>query len=154
MKGAMNAPHHEEKHMSRFILFVYPDKNANLDAGPTPDVVEKMTRFNEELAKAGVLLALDGLSAPSQAARVSFNGDKPKVMDGPFAEAKELVGGYWVLQCKTREEAIAWAQRAPMPNNSIIEVRKIMDLEDHSPAVQKAAKSDLVREVVEKNQRH
>jgi hypothetical protein len=140
--------------MSRFILFVYPDANANLDAGPDPEVVAKMTAFNVELAKAGVLLALDGLSPPSMATRVSFSGDKPKITDGPFTEAKELVGGYWVLQCKTRDEAIEWARRAPMPKNSIIEVRKIMDLEDHSPEVQKAAKSDVVREVVEKNQRH
>lgn len=142
--------------MSRFMLFVYNDPNIpseTFDQGPPAELVAKMTRFNEELAKAGVLLALDGLTPPSKAARVHFpSGGKPKVTDGPFAEAKELVGGYWTLQCKSRAEAIEWASRAPMPPGSTIEVRQIMDIEDHTPAVQKAAKSDIVQAVVEKNQ--
>jgi hypothetical protein len=147
--------------MSRYILFVMhnaqSDIDAQMQAGPDPKVVAKMTRFNEELAKSGALKDANGLAPPSMGARVTFpGGDKVKVTDGPFTEAKELVGGYWILECASRDEAVEWARKAPMPEGSIIEVRKIMDMEDHKPAVQKAAKSDIVRDAIEqaeKNQR-
>ena len=143
--------------MSRYVLFVVhgtdADTEAKLNAGPDPALVAQMTRFNEELAKSGCLRDAAGLAPPSLSARVTFQASKVKVTDGPFTEAKELVGGFWVLECATREEAVEWARKAPMPDGSIIEVRKIMDMEDHEPAVQKAAKSDVVRDAIEKNQR-
>ena len=89
-----------------------------------------MEKYNESLAKAGVLLSLDGLAPPSAGARVSFSGGKPKVTDGPFAEAKECVGGYWMIQVKSQEEAIEWAKRAPMKDDETIEIRRVMEIAD------------------------
>jgi len=89
--------------------------------------------------KAGVLLALDGLHPPSMGARVSFPGGKPKVTDGPFAEAKEVLGGYWMIQVKTRAEAIEWASRCPASENEVIEVRQVQEMEDFPADVQQAA---------------
>jgi len=86
-----------------------------------------------------VLLALEGMHPPSMGARVSFAGGKPKVTDGPFAEAKEVVGGYWMIQAKSREEAIGWASRCPASDNEIIEIRQVQEMSDFSPEVQKAA---------------
>jgi hypothetical protein len=106
---------------------------------PEADAVAKMMKYNEELQKAGVLLALDGLHPASMGARVSFDGGKPKVTDGPFAEAKEVLGGYWMIQVKSKEEAIEWAKRAPMSANEIIEVRQVQEMSDFPPDVQAAA---------------
>jgi len=106
---------------------------------PEADAVAKMMKYNEELQKAGVLLALDGLHPASMGARVSFDGGKPKVTDGPFAEAKEVLGGYWMIQVKSKEEAIEWAKRAPMSANEIIEVRQVQEMADFPPDVQEAA---------------
>jgi hypothetical protein len=94
-------------------------------------------KYNESLQKAGVLLALDGLHPPSMGARVSFAGGKPRVTDGPFAEAKEIVGGYWMIQVKSKAEAIEWASRAPMGENEIIEVRQVQEFGDFPPETQK-----------------
>jgi hypothetical protein len=98
-----------------------------------------MGKYNDSLSKAGVLLSLDGLQPPAKAARVRFGGGKPKVTDGPFAEAKELVGGYWMIQVKSRDEALEWATRAPMEDGDIIEVRQVQEWSDFPPDVQKAA---------------
>ena len=98
-----------------------------------------MMKYNEDLANAGVLLSLDGLKPPSAGVRVSYSGGKPKVTDGPFAEAKECVGGYWMIQVKSKEEAIEWAKRAPMSDNEIIEVRQVHEMEDFPADVQAAA---------------
>lgn len=98
-----------------------------------------MTKYNRELTKAGVLLALDGLHPPSMGARVTFSGGKATVTDGPFAEAKEVLGGYWLIQVKSKAEAIEWAKRAPMPDGEFIEVRQVQELEDFPPDVQKVA---------------
>ena len=106
---------------------------------PDADAVAKMMKYNEELAKAGVLLSLDGLQPPSAGVRISYAGGKPKVTDGPFAEAKECVGGYWMIQVKSKEEAIEWAKRAPMSDNEIIEVRQVHEMEDFPADVQAAA---------------
>ena len=129
----------------RFMMLVIPKdyEKAAPDAMPDAKVDERMTRYNEELAKAGVLLSLDGLAPPSAGARVSFSGGKPKVTDGPFAEAKECVGGYWMIQVKSKEEAIEWAKRAPMPDGETIEVRQVHELSDFPPDVQAAAASNL-----------
>lgn len=125
----------------RFMMLVIPKgyESAPQDTMPSADAVAKMMKYNEALAKAGVLLSLDGLVPPSAGARVSFSGGKPKVTDGPFAEAKECVGGYWMIQVKSKEEAIEWAKRAPMGDNEIIEVRQVHEMEDFPADVQAAA---------------
>jgi hypothetical protein len=121
----------------RFMMFVY---SGDADAGPTLEMVEAMNRYNEELAKAGALLALDGLHPPSTATRLTFSGaDRPTVTDGPFTEAKEFVGGYWIIQARSKEEAIEWASRAPIGDGTI-EVRQIADMSDYPPEIQEAAK--------------
>jgi len=106
---------------------------------PDAKAVEAMMKYNESLQKAGVLLALDGLHPPSMGARVSFSGGKPKVTDGPFTEAKEVIGGYWMIQVKSREEAIEWASRCPGSDNEVIEVRQVQEFSDFTPDVQEAA---------------
>jgi hypothetical protein len=106
---------------------------------PDPKAVEQMMKYNEALQKAGVLLALDGLHPPSMGARVTFDGGTPKVTDGPFAEAKEVLGGYWMIQVKSQEEAVEWATRAPMTNGETIEIRQVQEFADFPPDVQKAA---------------
>ncbi len=125
----------------RFMLLVIPKGYESAAPGtmPDPKAVEKMMAYNESLQKAGVLLALDGLHPPSMGARVSFSGGKPKVTDGPFAEAKEVLGGYWMLQVRSREEAIEWARRAPMGDNELIEVRQVQEMADFPDDVRKAA---------------
>lgn len=125
----------------RFMMLVIPRGYETAKPGTQPDVkaVERMMKYNEELQKAGVLLALDGLHPPSTGARVSFSGGRPTVSDGPFAEAKEVIGGYWMIQVRSRDEAIEWARRAPMGDNEIIEVRQVQEMEDFSSEVQKAA---------------
>ena len=127
--------------MPRFMMLVIPRgyEQAAADSVPPADLVAKMTKYNESLTKAGVLLGLDGLHPPATAARVRFSGGKPKATDGPFAEAKEAVGGYWMIQVKSREEAVEWAKRAPMLDGDIIEVRQVQELSDFPPDVQKAA---------------
>lgn len=125
----------------RFMMLVIPKgyESAATDAVPDAQAVERMMKYNEDLAKAGVLLSLDGLTPPSAGVRVSFTGGKPKVTDGPFAEAKECVGGYWMIQVKSQDEAIELAKRAPMGDNEIIEVRRVQEMEDFPPDVQQAA---------------
>src|SRR2546427_5483256 len=125
----------------RYMMRVIPKGYANAAPGTTPDakLVEKMTRYNQELTKAGALLALDGLHPPSMGARVTYSGGKAKATDGPFSEAKEVLGGYWMIQVKSKAEAIEWAKRAPMPDGDVIEIRQVQELSDFPPDVQKAA---------------
>jgi hypothetical protein len=125
----------------RFMMLVIPKgyENAAADAMPSADSVAEMMKYNESLLKAGVLLSLDGLHPPSAGVRVSYAGGKPRVSDGPFAEAKECVGGYWMIQVKSKEEAIEWAKRAPMGDNEIIEVRQVQEMEDFPADVKAAA---------------
>jgi hypothetical protein len=108
----------------------------------------KMMEYNKALQKAGVLLAVDGLLPPSTGARISYAAGKPTVTDGPFAETKEAIGGYWIVQVRSREEAIEWAKRAPMANNEVIEVRQIHELPDFPEDVQHAAEGFEHRNVV------
>ena len=126
----------------RFMLLVIPKayEHAGADFEPPAELVAKMTKFNDSLTKAGVLLSLDGLHPPAKGTRVAFSGAKPRVIDGPFTESKELVGGYWMIQVKSKEEAIEWAKRAPMLDGDIIEVRQVQELSEFSPEVQKAAR--------------
>ena len=126
----------------RFMMLMIPRGYETAPPGTVPDdpqAVTRMMQYNEELHKAGVLLALDGLHPPSMGARVSFKGGKPEVQDGPFAEAKEVVGGYWLIDVRSREEAIEWAKRCPGSDNEVIEVRQVHELEDYPPDVQAAA---------------
>ena len=125
----------------RFMMLMIPGGYEKAAPGAMPDAkaVAAMMKYNESLQKAGVLLALDGLHPPSMGARVTFSEGKPKVTDGPFPEAKEVLGGYWMIQVKSKEEALEWASRCPASNNEVIEVRQVQELSDFPPDVQKAA---------------
>ena len=125
----------------RFMMLMIPKGYETAAPGAMPDAkgVAAMMKYNESLQKAGVLLALDGLHPPSMGARVSFSGGKPKVSDGPFAEAKEVLGGYWMIQVKSKEEAVEWASRCPASDNEVIEVRQVQEMSDFPADVQKAA---------------
>jgi hypothetical protein len=124
----------------RFMLLMIPKGYETAAPGTFPDAkaVATMMKYNEELQKAGVLLALDGLHPPSMGARVSFKGGKPIVSDGPFTETKEVVGGYWLIQAKSREEAIEWARRCPAGDDEVIEVRQVQEMGDFPAEVRKA----------------
>jgi hypothetical protein len=126
----------------RFMMLMIPKGYEAAAPGTVPDAkaVEAMMKYNESLQKAGVLLALDGLHPPSMGARVTFEGGKPHVMDGPFPEAKEVLGGYWMIQVKSRADAIEWASRCPASANEVIEVRQVQEMSDFPPDVQEAAK--------------
>jgi len=125
----------------RFMMLMIPKGYESAPPGtmPSADAVAAMMKYNESLQKAGVLLALDGLHPPSMGARVTFAGGKPKVTDGPFAEAKEVLGGYWMIQVKSKEEAIEWASRCPAADNEMIEVRQVAEMEDFPEDVKAAA---------------
>jgi hypothetical protein len=125
----------------RFMMIVIPKGYESVppDAVPDAEGCRRMMEYNKSLQKAGVLLSLDGLFPPSAGARISYSDGKATVTDGPFAEAKEVVGGYWIIQVRSREEAIEWAKRAPMSNTEIIEVRQIHEMADFPEDVQKAA---------------
>lgn len=125
----------------RFMMLMIPKGYETADPGTVPDAkaVEGMMKYNESLQKAGVLLALDGLHPPSMGARVSFAGGKPHVVDGPFPEAKEVLGGYWMIQVKSKAEAVEWASRCPGSENEVIEVRQVQEMADFPEDVQKAA---------------
>jgi hypothetical protein len=116
----------------RFMMLMIPKGYEKAAPGAMPDAkaVAAMMKYNEALQKAGVLLALEGLHPPAMGARVSFSGGKPKMIDGPFVEAKEVVGGYWMIQVKSKEEAIAWASRCPASDNEVIEVRQVQEMSD------------------------
>ncbi|XXU13202.1 YciI family protein [Sorangium sp. So ce861] len=122
------------------MMLMIPKGYESAAPGTMPDAkaVAAMMKYNESLQKAGVLLALDGLHPPSMGARISFPGGKPQVVDGPFAEAKEVLGGYWMIQVKSREEAIAWASRCPGSEDAIVEVRQVQELADFPPDVLEA----------------
>jgi hypothetical protein len=121
----------------RFMMFMYPGTEEK-DWEPTPEAVAAMGRYNEELRKAGMLLSLDGLRPPGDGGTVRFSGDgEAKVTDGPFAEAKEVVGGYWLIQARSTEEALEWASRCPA-RDCAIEVRRVAEMEDFPQEVQDA----------------
>ena len=122
------------------MLLMIPKGYETATPGTIPEdakAVEAMMKYNTALHKAGVLLALDGLHPPSMGARVSFTGGKPKVTDGPFTEAKEVLGGYWMIDVRSREEAIEWAKRCPASENEIVEVRQVQEMSDFPADVQK-----------------
>jgi hypothetical protein len=116
----------------RFMVMVKASPESEAGMMPTEEMLAAMGKYNEELVKAGVMLAGEGLHPSSKGARVRFSGDKRTVIDGPFAETKELVAGFWILQCKSREEVIEWVKRCPnpMPSESEIEIRQIFEASD------------------------
>ena len=125
----------------RFMMLMIPlgYETAPPDVQLDPERVAAMMRYNEALKDAGVLITLDGLHPPSMGARVSFATGEPIVTDGPFAEAKEVLGGYWMIEVASRAEAIAWAKQCPASPNEIIEIRQVQEIADFPPDVQAAA---------------
>jgi hypothetical protein len=122
----------------RFMMLVKASKNSEAGMMPDDSLIAAMTKYNEEMAKAGILLDLAGLQPSSKGARIKFSGGRPTVVDGPFAETKELIAGYWLIQVKSKEEAIDWAKRAPSPHGEgaegEIELRQLFELEDFAPS--------------------
>jgi hypothetical protein len=117
----------------RFMMIMIPNVSEE-NWAPSPEAIATMGKFNDELDRAGVLLSLDGLQPSSKGARVSFGSGKPSVTDGPFAEAKELIGGYWLIQARSKEEAVEWATRCPAQDGDVIEVRQVYELSDFDQA--------------------
>ena len=137
----------------RFMMIVKASPDSEAGVMPKKDLVEAMGRFNEEMAKAGVMLAGEGLHPSSKGARVRFSGDKTTVIDGPFAETKEIIAGFWLIQVGSKEEAIAWARRIPAPRGEdqegVIELRQVFEVEDFPADVlspEEAAKERALRD--------
>ena len=132
----------------RFMLLVKADKDSEAGVMPSEELLTEMGKYNEELVKAGVMLAGEGLHPSSKGARVKFSGDKRTVVDGPFAEAKELIAGFWIIDVPSKEEAIEWVKRCPNPTGgeSEIEIRQVFETEDFGP--------ELTPELREQEERH
>ena len=128
----------------RFMMIVKANKDSEAGVMPSNELIAAMTKYNEQMANAGILVDLSGLQPSSKGARVKFSGNEVTVVDGPFAETKELIAGYWVINVKSRQEAIEWAKRCPNPHGSSgeVEVRQFFELEDFAPsdAVEQARK--------------
>jgi len=140
----------------RFMILIKANKNSEAGAMPSQELLAEMGKFNEELVKAGVMLAGEGLHPSSKGARVRFSGDKRIVTDGPFAETKELIAGFWIWQCKSKQEAIDWVKRCPnpMPNTEAeIEIRQVFEAADFgaefTPELRE--QEDRLRSRIEKN---
>lgn len=125
----------------RFMMLMIPRGYEKAAPGTVPDAkaVAAMMKYNESMRKAGVLLARDGLHPPSMGARVSLSGGKPTVTDGPCIETKEVLGGYWMIQVKSKEEAVEWASRCPASDNAVIEIRQVQEFSDFPADVKEAA---------------
>lgn len=125
----------------RFMMLMIPKGYGEAEPGtmPDPEAVDKMMKYNRELEEAGILKSLDGLHPPSMGARVSFEGGRPSVTDGPFVNAAEVLGGYWMIDVASKQEAIDWAKRCPAAENEVIEIRQVMEIEEFPEDVQKAA---------------
>ena len=142
----------------RFMVFMFPKvyqpgQKVPENFAPPADMVEKMMKYNEELTKAGAIIAFDGLQPLTKGARVAFSGGKPKVTDGPFVEAKEVVGGYWMLQFKSKLEAIDWVKRCPAQEGDVLEIRPVFEMSDFPADVQIASDNPTVRANLEKSLR-
>ncbi|MGA7671272.1 MAG: YciI family protein [Nitrolancea sp.] len=125
----------------RFMMFIYPNPETETDYPmPSAEEVAVMMKFNQQMLDAGVMLTGEGLHPTSKGARVRFKNGRPQVTDGPFTETKEVLGGYWMLQVHSKEEAIEWAKRVPIEDErALIELRQVFDMEDFPPDVQQAA---------------
>ncbi len=126
----------------RFMMLMIPKGygEAAADTRPDAELVAAMMKYNQSLSDAGVLLSLDGLHPPVIGARITFGKGKPKIVDGPFTEAKELLGGYWIIQVRSRAEAVEWAARCPAADGDMIEVRQVFEMSDFPADVQDAAR--------------
>src|SRR5256884_498516 len=136
----------------RFMVIVKADKKSEAGVMPSRELLEKMGKYNEELVKAGVMLAGDGLHPSSKGVRVRFNGAKRTVIDGPFAETKELIAGYWLWQCKSKEEAIEWLKRAPFDGGTEVEIRQVFETAEFAesdPTGEIRKKEEELRKIVE-----
>ena len=125
--------------MARYMLIMKPGVESDAWQ-PDVDIVTEMTKFNEAMVSAGVMLAGDGLAPPDTAKRISVRGGEKVVTDGPFAESKEVIGGYWIIQAKSDDEALEWAKRVPLGPGPEVELRRIMELEDFPEDVQEAGR--------------
>ena len=138
----------------RFMMIVKANEDSEAGVMPSEELIAAMTKYNEELVKAGVLLDLSGLQPSSKGARIKFSGGKRTVIDGPFAETKELIAGYWLIQVKSREEAIEWARRVPAPHGEgaegEIELRQLFELEDFAPSDAVEQARELEKELAKK----
>src|ERR1700674_4490790 len=121
----------------RIMVLMIPADRKSVEGGVMPDqkLISAMMKYNEDLAKAGVLLALDGLQPSSKGARIRFSGGKRTVTDGPFTEAREVIGGYWLWQVKSKAEGIEWASRGPAAEGDVLEIRQVYEMSDFGPAV-------------------
>jgi hypothetical protein len=149
----------------RFMMFMIPpeyqtdapkSKKADENFAPPAEAVKEMNKYNEELAKAGVLLSLDGLHPLLKGARVTFEGGKTTVTDGPFIEAKDVIGGYWMIGVKSKEEAVEWAKRCPavkVQSGAVIEVRQVFEISDWPDDVRKAAESKVIKDELERRKK-
>lgn len=137
----------------RFVMLmipaIYQGEGPPDGFAPPAGAVERMMRFNEELANAGILIALDGFFPPAQAARICFSSVSPSVQYGPFPDANSVVGGYWMIRANSREEAIDWAKKVPAEVGDVIEVRQVFEVEDFPEDVQRAAESPIVEAAIE-----
>jgi hypothetical protein len=142
----------------RFMVLVKANKDTEAGVMPSEQLLTEMTAFNEELVKAGIMQAGEGLQASSKGARVYFNGDKRTVVDGPFTETKELVAGYWMWKCKSLAEAIEWARRCPNPTGAEgqLEIRQVFELDDFGPVLtpELRQKEEQLYRDVEKQQKN
>ena len=141
----------------RFMMLMIPKvyqgaegRKIKADFTPSADAVERMTRFNEELARAGALIALDGLHPLEKGARVSFRAGKARVTDGPFAESKEVLGGYWLIKAESKQEAVEWARKCPADEGDVIEIRQVFETSDWPEDTRKAAESPTLQAALEK----
>jgi hypothetical protein len=126
----------------RFMMLMIPSGYEKAKAGalPTKEMVAAMTKYNDSLKKAGMLISLDGLHPSTEGARLKFSGGKPKVTHGPFPETKESLGGYWMIQAESKEEVIEWASRCPAQDGDVIEIRQVQELSEFPPEIQKVAR--------------
>jgi hypothetical protein len=134
----------------RFMMIVKNTPERESRGMPSDEMIAKMGRYNEELHKAGVLLDMTGLHPSSKGARVRFEGQKRTVIDGPFTESKELIGGYWLIQVKSREEALEWARRIPFEDGEEVELRQLHEIEDFQPSPAIEREKELMKELAKK----
>lgn len=118
----------------RFMMIVKASKDSEAGVMPTNELISEMTKYNEALVNAGIMLDGSGLQPSSKGARIRFTGTDRTVMDGPFAETKELIAGYWIIKVKSRDEALSWAKRIPFKNGEVVEVRPYFEMEDFAPS--------------------
>jgi hypothetical protein len=119
----------------RFMMLMYPGPKAEAGVMPDDKLIAAMMKYNKELADAGVLLALDGLQPTAKGARIRFSGGKASITEGPFPDAKDVLGGYWMIQVNSKAEAVAWACRCPAPDGETIEIRQVFEAADFGPEV-------------------